>query len=95
VGGGETAVSIVGNDSGGTAVCIVGNGGGETAVSGVATAVFGNKVWGNGRPIVSRQCRTATLSALQIKKGETARGCGIDWLLAGREPKLKLSRLME
>jgi hypothetical protein len=72
VGGGETAVSIVGNDSGGTAVCIVGNGGGETAVSGVATAVFGNKVWGNGRPIVSRQCRTATLSAQQIMNGETA-----------------------
>jgi hypothetical protein len=46
--------------------------GGETAVSGVTTAVFGNKVWGNGRPIVSRQCRTATLSALQIMNGETA-----------------------
>jgi hypothetical protein len=28
---------------------------GETAVSGVETAVFGNEVGANGRPIVSRQ----------------------------------------
>jgi hypothetical protein len=52
---GETAVPIVNHPCRTAMLSALQIVNGETAVSGVATAVFGNEVWVNGRPIVSRQ----------------------------------------